>query len=517
LTARIGQPLAEGRGEVAVGGTIADLRMGTDALRFALEDAAGRIDAIMFLGAMRELGFHPENGLRVVARGHLVRSGDDDAVRLDVQALEPPAGRRDRGWRALEERTRLWLEGSYREGFRRISAAPAAHRVYEPDGRIRRMTAYHFQALLRKLKVFRLLDRLRFESLVDIGSGFDIYPYLVRRRYGVPTYSADLAHWVNLPFDEPVRGKLDHAVTLSVTRLPFADNAFDVVLATEVLEHLVRPVEAISEMLRVARKYVVLTSLEALSADRWQRFHSRWHVDARKPHVERNFLVLDEVVAIFGAGVRHENLFFDPDLPVSAFAPADRQQAAYAAFGDMSSLVSAVCTAAARRDHAPGAMGIVLLAAQPGASVGSPTSEDAALAEWLVQGCAASEEAGVRLLERVREPGADLLPEPERPVALELLRRLVCPDCRGPLEQTVAGLHCERCSSSFTAEHGVPILCPRSSPSDRELEREVQHRLCGDDRQRWRTVRRLMRSLRRVERGPGRVRRLLWRVEGLRG
>lgn len=45
----------------------------------------------------------------------------------------------------------------------------------------------------------------------------------------------------------------------SVYQLPYEDNSFDVVLCSEVLEHLERPEEALKELQRVARKYCIIT------------------------------------------------------------------------------------------------------------------------------------------------------------------------------------------------------------------------------------------------------------------
>jgi ubiquinone/menaquinone biosynthesis C-methylase UbiE len=44
-----------------------------------------------------------------------------------------------------------------------------------------------------------------------------------------------------------------------VYKLPFKDNSFDLVLCMEVLEHLDNPIEALIELRRVSRKYVLLS------------------------------------------------------------------------------------------------------------------------------------------------------------------------------------------------------------------------------------------------------------------
>src|SRR5262245_3709221 len=220
---------------------------------------------------------------------------------------------------AVEERTRHWLEANYLSAVAHLP--DVSEHVFDAAGRPQHLTSYVFQEVHRKLKIFRWLDRFEFESFIDMGAGFDRYPNLVRERYGARTYFADFAHSLNLPYGGAEDGRLDHAVTLDIARLPFPDDAFDVVLSSEVLEHLVRPIEAIRELVRVSRKYLIMTSLEALSVNRWQRLLSHLRVDVRQPHVERNFFLLPELAAIFGPDWRHENLFYDAALPVSSFAP----------------------------------------------------------------------------------------------------------------------------------------------------------------------------------------------------
>src|SRR4029453_10044470 len=110
---------------------------------------------------------------------------------------------------------------------------------------------------------------------------------------------------LNFPFHGLAFGRLAHAVTVQLPRLPFRDGAFDAVICSEVFEHLVHPIETIAELLRVARRYGVLTTLEGLSPGRWRRLVAHHRVDVRIPHVERNFLRLHEFAALFGDGMLH--------------------------------------------------------------------------------------------------------------------------------------------------------------------------------------------------------------------
>lgn len=412
----------------------------------------------------------------------------------------------------IEEHTRLWLEGSYLQSMARLAQGWQPN--WAESGDPRNMSRYSFQEIQRKLKIFRWLDRLRFESFIDVGSGFDVYPALVKRRYGVRSYFADFAHSMNLPYGLPGEpsGKRDLAITLNAARLPFADDTFDVVLASEVLEHLVRPVEVIAELIRVSRKCVLMTSLEALSVNTRERWRQHLNVDTRKPHIERNFLVLDEFDALFGPHWAHENLFFNPTLPVGCFEPEPVQEAAYAALRDAGALESALCRAVSIDDHRPGALGILLVKSKAGADAVRPDpAGDAALARWLMQEAAEFERQGIEVMRAMRAGTAEL-PEPERPIAAELLPLLRCPDCRGAVERYATGVRCRGCTAVFAGEYGVPIMYPKGTHEGRAATEECLQRICGGDPLRRRIVRRLMRRLRRNEGPPGLLRRAAARL-----
>jgi SAM-dependent methyltransferase len=413
----------------------------------------------------------------------------------------------------IEERTRHWLEATYLSAIANLPDPDGG--VFDRSGRLRCLTPYAFQEMQRKLKIFRWLDRLRFATLIDVGSGFDEYPNLVRERYGVPTYYSDFAHSLNLPYGGSEHGKLDHAVTLNLARLPFADDTFDAVLCSEVLEHLVRPLEAIAELLRVARKYVVMTSLEALSPGRWQRLLSHLRVDPSQPHVERNFFLLHELEAVFGPDWHHENLFYEPDRPIGSFVPQAEREAAYARLSDVDACVDALCRAVRVADHRPGSMGIVIVKAKPGAEILPPAADDHDLARWLVERTGKGHAAGFQLVEQIRG-GTAPFAERERPIAAGLLALLRCPDCLGGLEPCGSGLRCASCNTTFACEYGVPILYPVRHPEPRPPSEWIP-RLCGADVGRQRIVRRVARRLRRNEMPPGLLRRLFRRVDRFAG
>jgi ubiquinone/menaquinone biosynthesis C-methylase UbiE len=433
----------------------------------------------------------------------------------------------DYSWAAVERRTREWLDASLRDGVRR--GYDRREGVFEADGRPRRLDCYHFQLLQRKLKVFRLLDGIAPGSFLDAGAGFEDYPRLVRERYGAAAFYADFNHHANLPLDGTASDRLDCAVTASLARLPFPDASIDVVLCSEVLEHLVRPVEAIAELRRIARKAVIVTSLEALAPRWWQRLWAHYRVDVSIPHIERNFLSLPELQALFGDDAHYESLLDSTTLPVPmASAPAE-QDAAYAGLRDLDALVEALRVASAATDPlGPHAAGILVATGlrDPGRGVASP-ERVRELARWLTVRTAALEQerfegmnrnAFVAVTLKRYAPGlsedamvARLLsytaPQRDRPVSPDLLRRLCCPDCRAPLQPSAPGVRCDACAVEFPADYGVPLLYPTRLPADGALDEDSIRRLGG--RRPW-LVRRVMRRLRRNEQPAGRLRRAVW-------
>jgi uncharacterized protein YbaR (Trm112 family) len=372
----------------------------------------------------------------------------------------------DCGLIPTEQRTLEWLEERF------SSELNAGELVYRVSTDPHNVTQEHFGGLLRQLRILRWLDRFRFDSLIDVGSGFAFMPWLIRDRYKCETFYCDFVHRWNLPTDLWELHKVDHAVTAKLPQLPFADGAFDAVLCSEVLEHLVHPVEALAELIRIAKRYVIFTSLEALSSGRLRRWIDHHRVDFSVPHVERNFLLLDEFRAIIGDGFHSECFEYPPDMPANPWAPESERKKGYAALHDRETLATALCTAARAREHAP-ATGFI--------------RKDPTRTPWYLQ-------------------------EPKRPVHQDLAARLRCPDCRQALSRVDAGMTCDACGRSFASEYGVPVLYPRDAELPPAFTEECLGRLCGSDEARRTTVRRVVERLRRNEMNPSGWRRKLSRL-----
>lgn len=95
------------------------------------------------------------------------------------------------------------------------------------------------------------------QRVLEVGCGEGRQLTAIGQRYP----DADLIG-LDLPdveLEEAWGGVASHMIQASALDLPFGDNAFDLVMAIEVLEHLPDPERALQEIARVARDVVVLS------------------------------------------------------------------------------------------------------------------------------------------------------------------------------------------------------------------------------------------------------------------
>lgn len=147
----------------------------------------------------------------------------------------------------------------------------------------------HVARLCRFLRILRVLDTVEFDTLLDVGGAEGYLAHVAATIFGVRTTTSDLSLEACLRARE-LFGIPGAAVDSS--RLPFADDAFDVVVCSEVLEHVEAPVQTMLELARVANRAVVLTTEEV----RYDRKAIDDYLFKRPgwPHMERNLFHPDD-------------------------------------------------------------------------------------------------------------------------------------------------------------------------------------------------------------------------------
>jgi SAM-dependent methyltransferase len=138
--------------------------------------------------------------------------------------------------------------------------APESYReFYEYEADVYRIDAGHEQAFVhRRTLVRRLCPELARGSarVLDLGCGDGALSADLVERSGARVTAADLA-WkrARAAAERPGVG----AAQASVYALPFRDDAFDLVVCTDLLEHLDEPELAMRELVRVSRRWVLVS------------------------------------------------------------------------------------------------------------------------------------------------------------------------------------------------------------------------------------------------------------------
>ena len=119
-----------------------------------------------------------------------------------------------------------------------------------------------FVILMNKLlfmKIAYLANICKAKNVLDVGCGEGVVTrYLVDSCPGIKTVVG-----VDLGLDRlKIAEGMNYTIKYfqgSIYNLPFIDDSFDLVLSTEVLEHLEDPSKAISELRRVSKEYIIIS------------------------------------------------------------------------------------------------------------------------------------------------------------------------------------------------------------------------------------------------------------------
>jgi SAM-dependent methyltransferase len=149
------------------------------------------------------------------------------------------------------------------------------------------------------LQVMRTLDVLKPRSVLDVGCAEGFIARKAHELFGCAVVGVEMAVQACRRAGETTGIT---ALCGSADALPFADNSFDVVVMTEVLEHLENPFHALAECWRVAKKGVLVTTQEFLPS-RMERWVCMGHVNHNADHAERNYSHASDWRLLFGNGI----------------------------------------------------------------------------------------------------------------------------------------------------------------------------------------------------------------------
>lgn len=273
-------------------------------------------------------------------------------------------------------------------------------------------------------RVLKELARLEWNDLLVVGGGEGFVAHAAERVLGKRAVDLDLSHESQArAFD--AFGAV--GVAADATRLPFPDRSFDVVLCSEVVEHLEFPLEAMFELLRVARRAVVLTTLEyerdfaAIAQHRFQR--------CGYPHFEQNLFAERDFDLVFGRDARRVSTLRTPIPPMLPNANALTDWLRRAT--DLEHL----------DEHGAG----ITLVKELVPSRCAPRIGDVELAERLVRDVPVRAEE-FRPRRRERAPA-------------DLVARCVCPIDRTPLRESANGNELASAAGRrYAVKNGVPLL-----------------------------------------------------------
>lgn len=126
---------------------------------------------------------------------------------------------------------------------------------YDEEGKVLRLDETHPDVPVRFRRIIHPLLPKKSGEILDAGCG-DGYLVSQLRKLGFGAVGIDLS-----------KNRVDHAKkaygdfysVASIYETGFSDAKFDVVIASEVIEHLEDPDKAIEELKRVSRDYIILT------------------------------------------------------------------------------------------------------------------------------------------------------------------------------------------------------------------------------------------------------------------
>jgi SAM-dependent methyltransferase len=365
------------------------------------------------------------------------------------------------------EAARAWLDRRYRRN------GQGQYRSHQPIFGIQTECSEP-NRLLRLARTYRLLQvlgTLEFETVLDVGAGEGYLAALIRHLFGVTVHTTDLSVEACCRAREifDVQG-----VAAECGNLPLADNSYDLVICSEVIEHLSQPVTAIGELTRIARKALVITTAEFCPLGELERTLRGYTLDGTYPHAEQNWFTARDFEILLGDDVTLTSQFRSlahliPDLPWS------RVEMEWI-------LTTLTATSALSVDHT----GVIVISPRAGCLAAGASTHAAA--------------PDARLIDTLLNPPTRKFPSavPEEMGAVEasLLRSLRCLACEGTLVASPDWLllSCTGCGCTYDVRQGVPVMF-LADPTEAPLDPQIVLRQAEGDPRRQQQILELIAQL----------------------
>ena len=301
---------------------------------------------------------------------------------------------------------------------------------HQPIGRLWPERYYDY---IRTLAIVEILERLRPTSLLDVGCAEGFIPWLAREWYGAESAGCDFAESA---VERTVGLSGVPAVVADAQRLPFRDDTFDIVVCSEVIEHLLVPERAIRELKRVARRAAVITTPATRSTKQLAAFSPDYEA-SHDTHVQA--FDLDSITRLCGPATEIGGCL-TPWARYLAFV--QRNLARNQRFPLAAMRAVMVLDHWLSRLHPASTMNFVLVVPADGEIVG------------FLSAFPAARDLSRRLLVSMTDP-ARLSPmlEPQIDEA-RFVPLLQCPNCSGSLTRLADSLFCNACNSRYPRRTG---------------------------------------------------------------
>jgi SAM-dependent methyltransferase len=113
--------------------------------------------------------------------------------------------------------------------------------------------------LTRLREIMKIVRKTSFDSFLDVGCAEGLFLKLLSKNSRTRSSGSGLDLAKNYLFKATVVSPKTLLVQGDARQLPFKNDIFDLVLCSEVLEHVLNPKSVFKELVRVSRRYIVVT------------------------------------------------------------------------------------------------------------------------------------------------------------------------------------------------------------------------------------------------------------------